>query len=115
MAKPPKRIDPEAQLAADMRELMGYAAFRRFLFTMMGRSGISSVAYGSEVATSYSEGRRSLGIEMLRLADETLSVKTTDGFPFAAMAFITNEALRSQPQEQTDHDQDDEDFSIERR
>lgn len=99
MAKAPKRIDPDVQLAADMGALMALPAFHRFLFTIMVRSGISAVAYGTEVATSYSEGRRSLGIDILRMADNALAVRTPDGLPFAAMSVAIAEAMRSQPLE----------------
>lgn len=122
MAKKPRTIDPEVQLAADMLELMGHRAFHRFLFTVMTRSGIAGVAFGTEVATSYHEGRRSLGIDILRLADTALAVRTPEGQPFAAMALATSEAMRSQPVETEpnateipDHDDDDDDARIERR
>ena len=95
----PRRLDPDMQLQADMLELMGYKCFHRFLFTVMQRSGISAVAYGTEVATSYHEGRRSLGIDILRLADDALSVRSPDGQPFAAMSIAIAEAMRSLTQE----------------
>lgn len=123
MAKRPRTIDPEVQQRADMVELMGHRAFHRFLFTMMQRSGIAGVAFGTEVATSYHEGRRSLGIDILRMADDALVVRVPDGQPFAAMSIAINEAMRSQPVETTDNatappddiDLDDDDARIERR
>lgn len=120
MAKRPRRLDAEQQLAADMLELMGYSAFHRFLYTIIVRSGISaSSAYGSEVATSYHEGRRSLGIDILRLADDALTVHAPDGLPLAAMQIAIAEAMRSQTQEDKDADpntdETDDDFAIERR
>lgn len=122
MSKRPAKLDPEAQLAADMIELMGHKAFHRFLFTVMQRSGIAGVAFGTEVATSYHEGRRSLGIDILRLADAALVVRTPDGQPFAAMALAIAEVMRSQPVETSDNatekpipDDDDDDARIERR
>lgn len=115
MAKRPRAVDPEAQLAADMIELMGYRAFHRFLFTIMQRSGMAGVAFGTEVATSYHEGRRSLGIDILRLADTALVVRTPDGNPFGAISIAIAEVMRSQPVEtSTDatvqQDQSDDDF-----
>ncbi len=124
MAKRPRSIDPEAQQAADMLQLMGYPAFHRFLFTVMQRSGIAGVAFGTEVATSYHEGRRSLGIDILRMADDALVVRSPDGLPFAAMSVAINEAMRSQtPVETSDDatipppidDDDDDDARFERR
>lgn len=123
MAKRPRTIDPEVQQRADMVELMGHRAFHRFLFTVMQRSGIAGVAFGTEVATSYHEGRRSLGIDILRMADDALVVRVPDGQPFAAMSIAINEAMRSQPVETTDNatappddiDLDDDDARIERR
>lgn len=119
MAKPPRKLNAEMQSASDMRDLMARPAFHRFLFTIMQRSGISTSVYGSEVAASYAEGRRSLGIEILQMADEALSVRLPDGPPFAAMHIALTEALRSSTQEQDDEAdlsryQDDED-EIERR
>lgn len=124
MAKRPRNIDPEAQLAADMVELMGYRAFHRFLFTVMQRSGMAGVAFGTEVATSYHEGRRSLGIDILRMADGALVVRAPDGQPFAAMSLAISEAMRSQTSVETSDDatipppiddDDDDDARFERR
>lgn len=119
MAKRLRKVDPEQQLAADMLELMGYRAFHRFLYTIIVRSGISASAYGSEVATSYHEGRRSLGIDILRLAEDALTVHAPDGLPLAAMQIAIAEVMRSQTQEENDADPNtdeiDDDFRIERR
>lgn len=92
-----------------MVELMGLAAFHRFLFTIWQRSGICAVAYGTETATSFSEGRRSLGIDIFRLADVALSVRSNDGMPIAAISIAISEGLRSQTQEPDDEDRTDPD------
>lgn len=121
MPKKPKRIEPEVQLAADMLDLMARPTFHRFLFAVMQRSGIAGTSFGTEVATSYHEGRRSLGIDILRLADEALAVRISDGLPFAAMSIAIAEAMRSQPVETStnatsdDDDDDDGDRAFERR
>ena len=122
MARKPKAVDPEVQLQADMVELMGLRAFHRFLFTVMQRSGMAGTAFGTEVATSYHEGRRSLGLDILRMADGALVVHTPDGQPFAAMSVAINEAMRSQPVETSDNApqspseiDDDESEAFERR
>lgn len=100
-----------------MLELMGSAAFRRFLYTIMRRSGIAAATYGTEVATSYQEGRRSLGIDILRMADESLSVRCDDGLPFGVMALAIAEGMRVQTQEPDNAEisEDDEDQLADRR
>jgi hypothetical protein len=113
----PRKLTPEMQEAADMLELMGAPAFHRFLYTIMARSGICAATYGTDTATSYQEGRRSLGIDILRMADDILSVRSPDGLPFAVMAIAISEGMRVQTQEPDNADisEDDEDEPADRR
>lgn len=84
--------------------------FRRFLFfTVAQKSGIASVANGTEAAT-FHNGRRSLGLEILIEADETLAVRDPANAPFAVLAICTDEANKLLTQEAIPDDQDDEDY-----
>ena len=95
-----------------MIELAGYPAFWRFLFTVAQRSGIGGSTYGTNLDTSQAEGRRSLRIEILRLADDGLSVRDPAASPFNALARATSEVLHvhfQQSQEATSDEEDPDD------
>jgi hypothetical protein len=102
-----KTLDPQAQLDRDMLELMGYPAFRRFLFTIAERSGIAASAYGSNIDTSKADGRRSLGIEILEMAERGLPVRDETRSPFNALGVAITEISRLQPQATGADDEDD--------
>lgn len=76
----------------DLLELVGYPAFRRLLFTIAQRSGIGGTTYGTDLDASTFEGRRSLGLEILRLVDEALPVRIPEHSPFNALALAIAEA-----------------------
>ena len=63
------RLTPEAQRSIDTAELMELLnddRFRRYLWRWLGKSGIYQTTYsGSTDATSFREGRRALGLDML--------------------------------------------------
>lgn len=93
MAKPRSRpLPPEVQQEKDLLELVGYPAFRRFLFTIAQKSGICGTTYGTDIDASIFEGRRSLGIEIFRLVDEALPVRVPESSPFNALALAIAEA-----------------------
>lgn len=55
----------------DATFLMGRAEFRRWLFTAIQTAGIFDAANGQQGRDlNWIEGRRSLGFELLRMADE---------------------------------------------
>lgn len=82
--------------------------FRRFLFfTVAQKSGIARVANGDMDATFYN-GRRSLGLEILIEADETLGVRDPANAPFTVLALCSDEAQKLLTQEAIPDDQDDE-------
>lgn len=84
--------------------------FRRFLFfTVAQKSGIASIADSAGDATFYN-GRRSLGLEILIEADETLGVRDPANAPFAALALCTDEAQKLLTQEALTDEQDEPDF-----
>ena len=119
MAQRPSRpLAPEVQRQRDMLELSGYAAFRRFLFTVAQSSGICASTHGTDLDASTYEGRRSLGIEILRWVDEALPVRIPENAPFNALALAIAEvsALATAPLEEVDNEEI-QDFSneIERR
>lgn len=116
--KPPRPLSPEMQLQRDMLELSGYPAFRRFLFTVAQRSGICATTHGTEFDASSYEGRRSLGIEILRMVDEALPVRIAEHAPFNALALAIAEVstLQTAPMEE-DNAEEPQEFvdDIERR
>ena len=101
---------------SDMAYLMTLPSFKRFLFRVIESSGIHSSAYGSdERRLSAVEGRRSLGFDMLRWADEGSRMGNGDGM--ASLLLILHEASASTPvqpetrnarQSRRSHDRNDE-------
>ena len=118
MARPPRPMPPEVQFQRDMLELVGLPAFRRFLFTVAQRSGICATTHGTDLDASAYEGRRSLGIEILRMADEALPVRIAEHAPFNVLALAIAEVstLATAPMEEANVEED-QDFidDIERR
>lgn len=120
MARRPVRpLSPEMQLQRDMLELSGYPAFRRFLFTVAQRSGIGGSTHGTDLDASAYEGRRSLGLEILRMVDEALPVRIAENAPFNALALAIAEvsALATAPMEEVEDAEISQEFDddIERR
>lgn len=117
--KPPRPLSPEMQLQRDMLELSGYPAFRRFLFTVAQRSGIGGSTHGTDLDASAYEGRRSLGLEILRMVDEALPVRIAENAPFNALALAIAEVstLATAPMEEDDDAEGSQEFvdDIERR
>lgn len=82
----------------DLTQLMTLPAFRRFLFRIMNDSGIWLPAYGSDGRNlAYAEGRRSLGLDILGMADKAAPIPRNDS-AMTIMA-ILSEAAKSIPQE----------------
>lgn len=83
--------------------------FRRFLlFTVAQKSGIARAANGDGNAT-FENGRRSLGLEILIEADETLGVRDPANAPFAVLALCYGEAQKLLTQEALPNETDDDD------
>lgn len=66
----PMLMDEAKQADADLRALMERPAFRRWLLRLVNRSGILQSTFGPDSRTAaYMDGRRSLGLELLKEAD----------------------------------------------
>lgn len=103
-----KPISLDDQRSRDMHWLMGRPEFRRFLFTVAEKAGIASAAYGSNLDTSSFDGRRSLGIDILRMADDVLPVRNPALSPFNALGLAINEVSRFTTQEGSDDAEEDD-------
>lgn len=80
----------------DLAALMLQPAFRRFLFRVIESSGIHASAYGSdERRLNGIEGRRSLGFDMLRWADEAQRIGAGDGLATLMQILIEASASTS--------------------
>lgn len=110
MSKPRRGIPRDIQEQSDLVELCSLPAFRRFLFRIYSESGIAASAYGSEDRHLHAtEGRRSLGFEILRWADDARSLPQ-----HSTLLAILGEELqptgglqyadRSEPDDDTDDD-----------
>lgn len=103
-----KRISLDEQLALDMRFLLSRPEFLRFLFTMAQKANIAGAAYGSNLDTSSFDGRRSLGIDMLQLADAALPVRDPALAPFNVLGLAIEAASRFTTQEGSDDAEEDD-------
>lgn len=84
--------------------------FRRFLFfTVAQKSGIARVASSEQDATFFN-GRRSLGLEILVEADETLAVRDPANAPFTVLALCSDEAQKLLTQEAIPDESEDPEY-----
>lgn len=111
MAKP-KGFSPEVQLDRDMLELVGYPAFLRFLFVVAQKAGIGGSSLGTAMDASTYEGRRSLGLDLLTLADRALPGRIASIEPFSALGMAIAAAGQVK---QAEGDSDEEEQDFERR
>lgn len=103
-----KQISLDEQRQRDMLWLMTKPEFLRFLFTVAEKASICGAAYGSNLDTSSFDGRRSLGIEILRMADDALPVRNPALSPFTALGLAINEVSRFHTQEGSDDAKEDD-------
>lgn len=103
-----KGISLDEQRRLDMLWLMGRPEFLRFLFTLAEKAGIASAAYGSNLDTSSVDGRRSLGIDILRMADDVLPVRNPALSPFTALGMAIHEVSRFHQEGSDDAEEDDQ-------
>jgi hypothetical protein len=94
-------VSKDSQEQQDMVFLMGRPEFRRHLLTIIRASAIHASAYGSDGRNlPYSEGRRSLGLDILRDAARAMPVDDPDSaFSLTLLQILREEA---QPQEKPD-------------
>lgn len=85
------------QERADLADLMTRPAFRRFLYRAIQNAGLwSATANGSDGRNLFLEGRRSLGLEILREVDEAQPAQFPDGTPGMTLMQLFSEAAQSQ-------------------
>ena len=90
------------QETADFVDLMERPQFRRFCLRLIQMSGIFlATANGSETRTFYENGRRSLGLEVLRLLEAAQPVQGNSGNPTLTMIQLLREEAQSPPIERT--------------
>jgi len=90
------------QERADLIDLIGKPGFLRFLFRTIQSSGIfDATANGSDGRNLYLEGRRSLGLQILREVDEAQPVPSPSGIPILTLIQVLREEAQSNPRETT--------------
>jgi hypothetical protein len=84
---------------ADLVDLLTKPGFRRFLFRAIQTAGIfDATANGSDGRNLYLEGRRSLGLELLREVEAAQPAQHPSGIPMLTLHRILTEEIQS-PQE----------------
>jgi hypothetical protein len=87
---------------ADLADLIERPGFRRFLFRVIQNAGIfESTANGSEERTFYMNGRRSLGLDILREVDAAQPVPGPSGIPTLTMIQVLREEAQTPSPERT--------------
>jgi hypothetical protein len=88
------------QEKADLVDLLARPQFRRFLFRAIQLSGIfDATANGTDERTRFLEGRRSLGLDILRDVDGAQPVQSPGGIPILTLLQVLREGAQSSPQE----------------
>jgi hypothetical protein len=100
------RVTRQSIEQADMVALLGQPAFRRFLFRFGVACGMWAETNGSdERHLRIAEGRRSLGFEVFRWADDAVSLTHPSGIPVSTLVAVLREEI--QPQGAIAHDESD--------
>lgn len=87
---------------ADKILLLENPVFRRFLFALIQSSGIfETTANGSDGRNLFLEGRRSLGLEVLRQLEEAQPAQSTSGIPVLTLIQTLREAVQTPPRLET--------------
>jgi hypothetical protein len=87
---------------ADLADLLERPGFRRFLFRVIQNAGIfQSTANGSDTRHLFQEGRRSLGLDILREVDAAQPVPGPSGIPTLTMIQVLREEAQSPTPERT--------------
>jgi len=86
---------------ADCLHLLSLPSFCRLinLHAIQNAGVFAATANGSDGRNLYLEGRRSLGLEILRYLDEAQPVASPDGIPVLTVMQVFREAAQSQPME----------------
>jgi hypothetical protein len=97
---------------ADLTDLMARPGFRRFVFRVIQNAGIfSATANGSDQRTFYENGRRSLGLDILREVDAAQPVPGPSGIPTLTLIQVLREEAQSQPPERTNRGRRNDPYS----
>ncbi|MDH7973692.1 hypothetical protein QH494_15985 [Sphingomonas sp. AR_OL41] len=84
----------------DKLALLKLPAFQRFLFDLIQRAGIfEATANGTDGRNLFFEGRRSLGLEILRDLDEAQPAQLAGGIPVLTLIQLLREVAQSTPKE----------------
>jgi hypothetical protein len=84
---------------ADMERLLEQSEFRLFLFAAIQRAGMWDVANGHDQRDlAFFEGRRSLGLELLRMADDGQPDALRSPHALATLDAIIRTAMNPPPQ-----------------
>lgn len=85
----------ENQLKEDMRELMGFPSFRRFMFAVIQKARIFDPTTDGSVVRSldYFEGRRNLGLELLEMAEQGQAAQHPEGMPLLTIMQVIREEI----------------------
>lgn len=82
--------------------LLETPAFRRWLFSLIQTSGIlEATANGSDGRNLYLEGRRSLGLDLLRDLDAAQPVQSPSGLPVLTLIQTLRESVQATPAKET--------------
>jgi hypothetical protein len=88
------------QERADYADLLERPQFRRFLLRVIQLSGIyEATANGSAERTFFTNGRRSLGLDILREVDAAQPIPAPTGTPTLTLIQVHREEAQSPPTE----------------
>lgn len=79
----------------DAQYLIERPEFRRFLFSVIQSCGFFSATNGSDPATSFAEGRRSLGLDILAMAETGQPAEHPDRIPILTLMQVLREEAQS--------------------
>jgi hypothetical protein len=86
----------------DLADLIERPGFRRFLFRVIQNAGIfAATANGTDQRTSFNDGRRSLGLDILCEVDAAQPVPGPSGIPTLTLIQVLREEAQSRPPERT--------------
>jgi hypothetical protein len=96
------RVTLTDQQLADYRDLLERPQFQRFLLRVIQLAGIyEATANGSEERTFYTNGRRSLGLDILREVDAAQPLPSPTSIPTLTLIQVHREDAQSQTPERT--------------
>lgn len=88
------------QETADLFDLIERPGFRRLMLRVIQMAGIfSATTNGSDSRHLYNEGRRSLGLEILRLLEAAQPAQGSSGNPTLTLIQLLREEAQSPPPE----------------